>query len=158
MKVLSVGVVLFVVGCLAGPAFAGNDDQFRVAAGVGVPYGRYGVNGEYRFSSYASVGAGLGYLQNAVPGWAVGAMLYPLKNTNSFNPRLTGYFGKVGVVNWSDGRHEGYLGGALGGGFEWRIYKKLSMDLDLFYLAKDLPAGVNSSNNVGMSYGVGILF
>lgn len=162
MRVFSIGAVMIFLVCLGVPALSAEDNQIRVGAGAGVPYGGLGVNAEYRINKYASVGAGLGYRQYDGPGWALGAMFYPFKNINTsintFNPRLTGYFGRIGTVNWSDGRHEGYLGGALGGGFEWRVYKQLSLDFDIFYLAKDLPAGVKSNNEVGLSTGIGILF
>jgi hypothetical protein len=163
MKVVSVFAVsvvaaMFYLACFAVPAFSAEENQFRLGAGRGVPYGRLGVNAEYRINSYASVGAGLGYFKHDGPGWALGAMFYPIKNDRTFNPRLTGYFGRIGTVNWSDGSHEGYLGGALGGGFEWRVYKKLSLDLDILYLAKDLPAGIKSNGDVGLSTGIGFLF
>lgn len=158
MRVFSIGTVMILLVSLAVPALSAEDKQFRVGAGAGVPYGGIGVNAEYRINEYASVGAGLGYCKYEAPGWALGAMFYPLKNTNTFNPRLTGYFGRLGTVEWSDGRHEGYLGGALGGGFEWRMNKQLSLDFDVFYLAKDLPSGVESNNEVGLSIGIGFLF
>lgn len=158
MRVFSVGAALIFLVCLAVPALSAENNQIRVGVGAGVPYGQLGVNAEYRINEYASVGAGLGYYHSDGPSWALGAMFYPLKNINTFNPRLTGYFGRVGTVKWSDGRHEGYFGGALGGGFEWRVYKQLSLDFDIFYLAKDLPAGVKNNNAVGLSTGIGILF
>lgn len=158
MRIFSIGAVMFFIVCLAVPALSAGDNQIRVGAGLGVPYGGRGVNAEYRINKYASVDAGLGYRQYDNPGWALGAMYYPLKNINTFNPRLAGYFGRIGTVEWSDGRHEGFLGAALGGGFEWRVYKQLSLDFDAFYLAKDLPAGVQSNKDVGFSAGIGILF
>jgi hypothetical protein len=163
MKVVSVlaasvvAVTVFLVFS-AVPAFSAEDNQFRLGAGRGVAYGGTGLNAEYLINSYASVGAGLGYFKHDGPGWSLGAMFYPIKNDRTFNPRLTGYFGRLGTVNWSDGRHEGYLGGALGGGFEWRVYKKLSIDLDILYLAKDLPSGVKQHGDVGVSTGVGFVF
>jgi len=41
-------------------------------------------------------------------------------------------------------RYEGRNGGTMGAGFEWRVYKQLSLDFDLFYFFKNLPAGVES--------------
>ncbi|MBI5485607.1 MAG: hypothetical protein HY888_14280 [Deltaproteobacteria bacterium] len=158
MRIFSIGAVMFFLVSLAVPALSAEDNHFRLGVGIGVPHGGIGVNAEYRINTYASVGAGLGYYQYDGPGWALGAMFYPLENIKTFNPRLIGYFGRVGTVNWSDGRHEGYLGGAIGGGFEWRMYKKISLDLDMFYLAKDLPAGIKSNTEIGYSAGIGFLF
>jgi hypothetical protein len=162
------GFILVVVLGGFAPAFAEDgssvtsDPQFRVAAGLGINYGGYGVNTEYRINQYASIDAGLGYVRHDGPGWAVGAMLYPLKNTKTFNPRLSGSYGRVATVEWNDSvhghRYEGRNGGTLGGGFEWRVYKQLSLDFDLFYIFKDLPAGVESNSKVGASAGIGLMF
>jgi hypothetical protein len=155
---LTVLAATFLLASLAVPAFSAEDDHFRLGAGAGVPYGKLGVNAQYRMNSYVSAGAGLGYFEHDGPGWSLGAMCYPWENMNTFNPRLTGYYGRIGTVNYSSGRHEGYLGGAIGGGFEWLILKKLSLDFDVLYLAKQLPARVKSRGDVGLSTGVGFLF
>jgi hypothetical protein len=155
--------------CISIPAFAEETpppapfNHFRIGAGLGIPYGGFGVNTEYRINTYASVNAGLGYLQHEGPGWSVGGAFYPLKNDRTFNPRVSGNFGRVATVEWTNiytGAHsyESINGGTLGGGFEWRVYKKLSLDFDLFYIFKDLPAGVSSNNNVGASLGIGMVF
>jgi hypothetical protein len=159
-----VTVFLLSLVCLSVPAFAETPDSetamkhFRIGAGVGIPYGGVGVNSEYRIKKYASVAAGLGYVTHDGPGWALGAMFYPLKNTGRFNPRLTGYAGRVATIEWNNGRHEGRNGGIIGGGFEWRAYRMVSLDFDLFYIIKDLPAGFQSSNDVGASVGLGVVF
>jgi len=158
MRFFSIGAAIFLFVCLAVPALSAEGNQFRLGIGVGVPYGGIGVNGEYRINNYASVGAGLGYFQYDGPGWALGAMYYPLKNVNAFNSRLTGYLGRLGTLKWSDGRHESIIGGALGGGFEWKVYNKLRLDLDIYYLVRDLPVGTKNNNDVGLSTGIGILF
>jgi hypothetical protein len=160
--------MLFVC-CITIPAFAEEPvppaqfNHYRVGAGIGIPYGGFGVNAEYRINSYASVNAGLGYVHHEGPGWAIGGALYPLKNDETFNPRISGSFGRVATVEWTNiytgsHRYESVNGGTLGGGFEWRVYKKLSLDFDLFYIFKDLPAGVSSNNNVGASLGIGMVF
>jgi len=159
MRFFSIIAVTFFLVCLAVPALSADGNQIRLGAGVGLPYGGRGLNAEYRINNYASVGAGLGYFRYDGPGWALGAAFYPLKNVNTFNPRLSSYYGRVGTLSWSDGRKEYYLGGTFGGGFEWRVLKNLSLDFDISYVVKDLPAGVkNNNDNVLLSTGIGIMF
>jgi hypothetical protein len=169
MNITWIASVVLVACCLSAPVFADEilppdtANHVRIGAGIGIPYGGYGINTEYRINRYSSVSAGLGYFQHESPGWAVGATFYPLKNDETFNPRLSGYVGRVTTIEWTDvntGRksYEGRNGGTLGGGFEWRVYKMLSLDFDLSYIFKDLPAGVTSDNYVGASLGIGMVF
>jgi hypothetical protein len=149
LSVLVVGLTI----CVAMPAFSEdnkssfNADHFRIGIGGGVPYGGIGVNAEYKFNTYISASAGLGYYQHEGPGFAVGAMFYPLKNDGTVNPRLSAYFGRVSTYKQSTVSGDNYrptYGGALGAGFDWRIYKRLTFGLDLFYLMKDAPNGYRS--------------
>lgn len=159
-------VLIFV--CISAPVLSeeaaspSRKNDFRIGAGVGIPYGGIGVNTEYRVNKYSSLSAGLGYAEHDGPGWAIGTMLYPLKNDKTFNPRLAGYFGRVSTIHWNDtvhgNRFEGRNGGILGGGFEWRVQKQLSFDFDLFYIFKDLPPGFTSNRDVGASVGLGVVF
>jgi len=169
MRLSWISVVVLLVFCIETPAFAEEIsppaplNHFRIGAGLGIPYGGFGVNTEYRINKYSSISAGLGYKNHVGPGWAVGAALYPLKNDETFNPRLSGYFGRVDTIKWTNNstgsrRYESVLGGTLGGGFEWRVYKMLSLDFDLSYIFKDQPAGVTNDDNVGVSLGIGMVF
>jgi hypothetical protein len=169
MIVSRIAVAVGFICCISIPVFAEEAtppvpfNHFRVGAGIGIPYGGYGVNTEYRINRYVSVSAGLGYVHHEGPGWAVGAAFYPLKNDETFNPRISGNLGRVNTIEWTNNftgshRYEGVNGGTLGGGFEWRVYKMLSLDFDLCYVFEDLPAGVKNNDTVGASLGIGMVF
>jgi len=164
MKTVLIGCVLFLIIHSVAPTFAEEigshvvTNLIRIGAGTGIYYGGYGVNTEYHINKFSSISAGLGYVTHEVPGWAVGASLYPLKNDKIFNPRLSGYFGRVSTIKWSDNSYEARNGGTLGGGFEWRVYKMLSLDFDLFYIFKEKRADVGYGSDVGASAGVGVVF
>lgn len=163
-------VVLFLVAAVAAPAVAEQSttivqpNSYRIGAGVGIPYGGIGVNGEYRVNPYSSLSAGLGYVKHDGPGLALGAMLYPLRNDKTFNPRLAGFVGRTATLERTDAFNrksfEAINGGTLGGGLEWRIDKKFSIDFDISYVFHDLPQGVTKKDgsNVGLSTGLGLLF
>lgn len=165
-----IAVMLFLVVAVAAPAVAEQStpivqpNSFRIGAGAGIPYGGIGVNGEYRVNPYSSLSAGLGYVKHDGPGWALGAMLYPLKNNRTFNPRLSGFVGRTATLERTDAFNrksfEAINGGTLGGGLEWRIDKKLSFDFDIFYVFRDLPQGARKKDgsDVGLSTGLGLLF
>jgi len=169
MKSALIVIVISLLACLSIPAFAEEGtgpvdvNQFRIGAGRGVAYGGLGINTEYRINKYASVAAGLGYKSHINPGWAVGAMFYPLKNDEIFNPRLTGYYGRVSTIGWNSSvnghRYEAVYGGALGPGFDWRINKRFTLGVDVLYLIRDMPANVQYRHNaINISAGIGIIF
>lgn len=168
MKRFFLGVLFLSIICCAVPVLAEDSDapaqadHFRVGAGVGIHYGGYGANTEYRINRYASVSAALGYTNHEAPAWAVGASFYPLKNDKTFNPRLSGYYGRVATIDWhnsvGDHRYEAWNGGTLGGGFEWRVYKMLSLDFDLYYIAREHRTNVNYGSDAGASLGIGVVF
>ncbi len=161
LSVIAFSLVVF----LAVPAFAEESNasfganQFRIGVGGGIPYGGWGVNGEYRFNKYVSASAGLGVWKHESPGFAVGAMFYPFKNDGWISPRFSAYFGRVSTYDWGNPTGHTYravYGGAVGPGFEWRIYKRLTFGLDLFYLAKNAPNGYR--HGIDASAGFGITF
>lgn len=163
-RFITVCVVGFLM-CMSTPAFSEAEkasevpNQFRIGIGGGVPYGGIGVNGEYRFNPYGSLTAGIGYYRKEAPGFAVGAIFYPLKSDGKVSPRLSGYFGRVSTwerTSWGVTTYRAIYGGALGAGFDWRIYKNLAFGLDLLYLLKDTPKGYSSG--IGGTAGFGIVF
>jgi hypothetical protein len=169
MRSFRIAAVMLLANFIAIPVFAeetplpAHIDQFRIGAGVGIHYGGYGVNAEYLPNRYTSLSAALGYFVHAEPGWAAGARVYPLRNDRAFNPRISGFGGRMATIketNLSTGsvRYKAVNGGTLGGGFDWMLSKKINMDFDLFYLFEDLPAGVKKKDYVGTSLGIGMKF
>lgn len=170
MRNSMIAVMLFLVVAVAAPVVAEQStpivqpNNYRIGAGVGIPYGGIGVNGEYRVNPYSSLSAGFGYVKHDGPGWALGAMLYPMRNDRRFNPRLAGFVGRTATLERTDAFNrssfEAINGGTLGGGFEWRIDKRLSFDFDIFYVFRDLPQGVRKKDgsDIGLSTGLGLMF
>lgn len=153
--VLSMLAVIFITICSAY-AFAEEADRFRIGVGGGVPYGGIGMNAEYRFNNYVSATAGLGYYTHEAPGVSVGAIVYPLQNNRTVNPRLSGYFGRVSTLErkeLSGTTYRALYGGALGVGFDWHIYKKLTFSLDVLGLIKDCPDRYKYAVSVGAGFG-----
>jgi hypothetical protein len=159
---------VFVIGLIvlvSAPVFAADDmgsrvaNKFRVGVGAGVPYGGIGVNAEYRFNTYVSLGAGFGYYRHEAPGVSGGVIFYPLKNDGKISPRFSAYFGRVSTYEWH--RDDGYsyraiYGGAVGAGFDWRFYERFAFGVDAFYLMKNNPRGYKGG--IGASAGLGIVF
>lgn len=167
MRIFRIAAVLLLASCFSFPAFAEETpppphvDHFRIGAGLGIHYGGYGVNGEYLVNRYSAISAALGYFAQGGPGWAVGARVYPVGSDRPFNPRISGFVGRVATLketDFFDTRYKAINGGTLGAGMEWRLYKKLSMDFDLFYVFEDLPPGVEKKDHVRASIGIGVKF
>jgi hypothetical protein len=161
---LSVFVMFFII-CMSGFAFAeaskdvSNPNQFRIGVGGGVPYGGIGINAEYRFNTYVSLGAGFGYYRHEAPGVSGGVMFYPLKNDGKINPRFSAFFGRVSTYEWhrdSGASYRAIYGGAVGAGFDWRFYERFTFGVDAFYLMKNNPRGYKGG--IGASAGLGIMF
>ena len=117
----------------------------RMGLGYGIPYGYFGINGEYMLFKYCSMTGGLGYSPGG-PGWSMGFRVYINEPSRRIRPRITALYGTVSVLTKKYGPEEMYendQGYAYGLGFEWKFLQsgKHSLDFDIIMTDYDVPPG-----------------
>lgn len=138
--------------------------SYRVAPGIGIPYGVIGVNFEFYPSEYVGLLVGAG-VNPAGSSTVFGGRLYLLPSAEKMRPRVTFVHGVVGVVVTQLVTSSGYTiaeeytaitGNAFGFGVENKFGKRMSFDFDLMFPQYTVPAGATESGSgVKISFGVG---
>jgi|GEM_PF-2516760 len=128
--------------------------------GIGIPYGVIGLNAELNPFSLlgenimenVTFSVGLGYAVYGI-GWSGGVRVYPLGQKKKLQPRVGFYLGSVAAhLNWE----EVLSGGAFGGGIVWRPTDRISLDMELVFIAFlfEYSSGMLGSDRVKISTGV----
>lgn len=114
-----------------------------VGAGLGVPYGVLGLNGEYAIADNVNLTAGIGTTILAGAGYNIGIKYYLKDVGNAWRPRISAYYGINGIIivqyAWSsepfiEEVHSGLTLG-IGTSWMWGDAKKHGIDLDIMYIA-----------------------
>ncbi|MCC6502585.1 MAG: hypothetical protein IT362_05545 [Deltaproteobacteria bacterium] len=109
---------------------------FRLALGIGIPYGGIGANAEMRLGRYFAATAGFGSMDGE-PAASGGVRFYPLGHDRKVSPRVSAYYGSVTIIDWgifSDRGRNSDEGMAYGAGLEWQNSTKYSLDFELLYV------------------------
>lgn len=135
----------------------------RFSFGYGIPYGYFGINGEYMLSKYFSLTGGLGYSPGG-SGWIMGARVYINEPSRRLRPRITVLYGTVSVLAKKYGPEEMYetdQGYAYGIGLDWKFLDsgKHSLDFDIVMTDYNVPPGYEKKGpKIKFSLGYGRVF
>lgn len=137
--------VIFSTMVYAEGAVDDIEPDFRLGAGIGIPYGGVGVNLETALVKYVAVAVGLG-LNKTGAGWSLGARLYPFGREVRLSPRIAAYHGIIGIIEKPGSEDAKKSGNAYGAGFDWNLNRgalsrKDSIDFEVLYVEYDIPPG-----------------
>ncbi len=123
-----------------------DNSYVGIGAGLGIPYGVFGANVELSPIDYFSLSGGIGYAPGGL-GYSVGARIYPLGRSHDFFPRIGGYYGTVGYIQYIPGGKETFDGFGVGAAVVWwGEGKKISFDGEvLLVFASEIDTTVKVS-------------
>lgn len=163
-KFILIGTFLLIINntAFAEEPSRSNTNPFRLGVGLGVPYGFFGLNLNYRVTDLIEASGGYGSAHDGFKAWAIGGRVYPFTELKRFRPRLSAFYGVVGKVTTRDTSTgnkrtiDVFEGFALGGGFEWKFFPRHSLDLDLFYSTGEAPEKYKTDDShlrISIGYG-----
>jgi len=130
-----------------------------VGLGLGIPYGMFGLNGEFNLIDYFSLSGGIGTTVFAGMGYCIGAKLYAIKAGEKFRPRFSVFYGINSMIIILDEFNnvdvgEAFSGISMGLGFCQMIFGKRrnhGFDVDLIYFVtqNDFQNRKNELINLG---------
>lgn len=114
--------------------------SLSLGAGLGIPFGVIGLNGEINpalpgseaLADHFGICAGIGYCVYGL-GFSGGVHVYPWGRQRTFVPKLAVYMGTIGAIDWY-GEHDILYGGAVGGGFLWHLGSRYALDCEALFL------------------------
>lgn len=111
-----------------------------VGAGLGVPYGTFGLNAEFVVHNHLNLSAGLGSTVFAGAGYGLGAKGYFTPVGEKWRPRLSAHYGVNSIIlldHWDNG--EKFAGFVLGLGIQGMFGKnrRHGFDFDIIYIASN---------------------
>jgi len=133
--------VLLIFSFSSVPAFSAELEHV-VGAGIGLPYGGFGVSYELGVCDYFAPVLGVGLLPDNI-GWNVGARLYYPGRDAKFRARLTALYGTNTLVEHkhSNDDYDTETGMSGGVGLNWRFAPHWALDADFFVVENDVPDG-----------------
>lgn len=130
-----------------------------VGAGLGVPYGGWGVNLEMNVLPIISVSGGLGTTIFAGVGWSVGARGYFRTPGPVWRPRVSAFYGinAIYAEDFSDPSNRAYPGLTAGVG-QIFLWQRHGFDLDLMYIVNSQYDDIHGGDYVKIKVNVGYRF
>jgi len=144
---------------------APGKSYFSIGLGYGIPYGTLGMNCEFntifpteeKVFDYFSITAGFGYFSGGIK-YVFGLRGYPLGRKGNWWPRISIYYGTVGIYKTYYGKHKNASGPAFGAGVVWMSAKKISIDIELQYRIPSIPAGYVKKEGVDITLSAGVQY
>jgi hypothetical protein len=159
-ELLILGILLLSNSVMAEDGIQKVAGPVRLGMGVGIPYGIFGLNLGLRLGDIMEATGGYGTAHNGFKGWAIGGRLYPFQRPGTFRPRLSAFYGVVGIVTNRVSAKRNvtvdiFRGLALGVGFDGLFFVRHSIDFDLFYTDAVAPEKYKRNNQVRQFISIG---